>query len=174
MFAGTGRVTDNFFSSAPVYMAGFAGQYFCGQWTFDGQLGYLDSGDTGSLLQNAGLVQAGGTYYASKKLKLTGGLAYIDGETEGGSGDVKQWAWNLGFHYWFGVSMPVSGFIEYRGRSVDVDFGSSSSDQLDEHTVNAGFVFHFGGDGFQDADRNGASENLPDYNWYRLFGSGGT
>jgi hypothetical protein len=164
VFAGAGRVYE--FLGAPVFMAGIEGQYFCNQWTLSAQVGYLDSQES-FLLSNAGFIQGGAAYYASKKLKLTGSLAYIDGEFNFYTdSDVQEWAWTLGAHYWFGGSVPVSGFIEYRGRSVDIE-----SFNMDENTVNAGLTFHFGGDGFQDADRNGASADLPDPNWYRLIGS---
>lgn len=170
VFVGAGRVTgDNAFDSTPVYMAGFEGQYFCNQFTLNGQLGYMDSesfsfdgSDLAFLLENAGFVQLGGNYYASKVLKIGASLAYIDGEFE--DVDVTQWGWSLGVHYWFGKSIPVSGFIEYRGRAVEI-----SNDDFDENAVNFGLTFHFGGDGFQDADRNGASTNLPDLNWYRVL-----
>lgn len=161
VFAGVGRV-ENFFAS-PVFVAGIDGQYYCNQWTLLGQLGYLDS-DDGGLLNNAGFVQLGGNYYASKVLKLAGSLAYISGDAFGDN--AEQWGWTLGVHYWFGKSIPVSGFVEYRGRTVDVD-----GFDFDENAVNFGVTFHFGGDGFQDADRNGASTNLPDLNWFRVSDS---
>jgi len=169
VFAGVGRLHD--FFGAPVFMAGFEGQYFCEQWTLSAQAGYMDS-DLSFLMSNAGYLRAGATYYSSKKLKFTGELAYIDGELGIYSSDfdVEQWAWTLGAHYWFGVTIPVSGFVEYRGRTVDLTVGDFNGD-LDEHTVNAGVTFHFGGDGFIDADRNGASADLPDLDWYRVFPS---
>jgi long-subunit fatty acid transport protein len=156
-----------------VFFAGFEGQYFCSDWTLSAKAGYMDS-DESSLLSNAGFIQAGASYYSSKKLKLTGSLAYIDGELviDSATADVEEWAWSLGAEYWFGETMPVSGFVEYRGRSAEGSLSTDSAD-LDENTINAGVKFHFGGDGFQDADRKGASTELPDLNWYRLIpGSG--
>ena len=162
VFVGAGRVADDFLFSESVFTAGIEGQYFCNQWSLLGQMGYMDS-DGFALLQNAGFVQLGGNYYASKVLKLNASLAYIDGEID--SFDATQWGWALGVHYWFGKSIPVSGFVEYRGRTVEV-----GSLDVDENAVNFGVTFHFGGDGFQDADRNGASTSLPDFNWYRVVG----
>lgn len=172
VFAATGRVQDNgsFFgvNGAAVFVAGIEGQYYGGNWTLGGQLGYMDSG-TSLLLTNAGYARVSGTYYLSKALKLTGDVAYIDGEQSFfGTIDASQWAWGLGAHYWFGKSVPVSGFVEYRGRSAEVSFGPIEP-SLDQNSINLGLTFHFGGaDGFQDADRNGASGNLPDFDWYRL------
>lgn len=175
VFAGVGRLHDDFIG-APVFLAGLEGQYFCEQWTLSAQVGYMDS-DRSFLLRNAGYLRAGATYYSSKKLKFTAGLAYIDGEaltgpysTSSSDFDVEQWAWTVGVHHWFGTSIPVSGFVEYRGRTVDLTINDFSGDG-DEHTVNAGVTFHFGGDGFIDADRNGASTDLPDLDWYRVGAS---
>jgi len=170
VFAGAGRVVE--FLSAPVFFAGFEGQYFCNDWTLSAKAGYMDS-DESLLLSNAGFIQAGASYYSGKKLKLTGNLAYIDGQFGIYSDvDVEEWAWSLGAEYWFGETMPVSGFVEYRGRSVEGSATTGSlvgTADLDENTINAGVKFHFGGDGFQDADRKGASAELPDLNWYRLI-----
>jgi hypothetical protein len=167
VFGGAGRVHD-FFGSA-VFLAGIEGQYYCGPWTFRGQLAYLDSDSQDFfLLKNAGVARAGVSYYMGKQWKFTGDLAYIDGEQGFFEQDASQWAWGVGAHYWFGKSVPVSAFVEYRGRHAEVaDFGDPDN-ELDAHTFNLGLTFHFGGDGFEDADRNGASVDLPDMEWYRL------
>ena len=177
VFAATGRVADNFafgfgpsVPSAAVFVGGIEGQYFCNNWTLSAQLGYMDSAES-SLLANAGYARVGGTFYASKVLKLTANVAYIDGEQSFPFApiniDATQWAWGLGAHYWFGKSVPVSAFVEYRGKDVETSLGAGES-SLEQHTVNLGVTFHFGADGFQDADRNGASGELPDFDWFRL------
>jgi hypothetical protein len=170
VFVGAGRMSDIpvIGGSAPIYMAGIEGQYYCDQWTFGGQLGYMDSDESLNLLANAGFVKGDVAFYASQKLKLAASLAYINGETFFGLFDAEEWGWSAGVHYWFGKSIPVSGFIEYRGRNSELSDGGESYER-DEHTVDLGLTFHFGGDGFKDADRNGASANLPDPNWYRLY-----
>lgn len=165
VFASTGRVTDYYFGAA-VFLAGIEGQYYCGPWTFRGQLAYLDS-DESFLLSNAGLVRAGVNYYVGKDVKLTADLAYLDGEAGFTGLDADEWAWAVGAHYWFGKTIPVSGFVEYRGRDAEVRTGSGDYEG-EHHVVNFGLTFHFGGDGFEDADRNGASTDLPDLEWYRL------
>lgn len=171
VFGGVGRVYD--FLGAPVFMAGFEGQYYCGHWTLNAQVGYLDS-DEGFLLRNAGFVQLGANFYPRKDLRVSGRVAYINGE-QGFygtySGDVEEWAWALDASYWMGKSIPASAFVEYKGRSAESEFGGEGSPfsvDTDEHTVSAGFRFHFGGDGFEDADRNGAGASLPDPDWYRV------
>lgn len=165
VFGAAGRVHDLF--SSAVFMAGIEGQYYCGPWTFRGQLAYLDSEDSWFTLKNAGVVRAGANYYLGKQWKFTGDLAYIDGEQAITSLDAEQWAWAIGAHYWFGKSIPASAFVEYRGRQAEVH--ASPDWELDTHSLNLGVTLHFGGDGFEDADRNGASADLPDMEWYRLI-----
>lgn len=165
VFGAAGRVHDLF--SAAAFMAGIEGQYYCGPWTFRGQLAYLDADeDEWFLLKNAGVARVGVNYYLGKQWKFTGDLAYIDGEQAITNFDTDQWAWALGAHYWFGKSIPASAFVEYRGRQAEV--GAAPDWEQDEHSLNIGVTLHFGGDGFEDADRNGASADLPDMEWYRL------
>jgi hypothetical protein len=174
VFAGAGRV--NAIISAPVYMAGFEGQYFTPDWTLSAQVGYLDSDDA-LLLQNAGMVKLGATYYASPKLKLLGNLAYVDGENGlyGSENiDVTEWAWTLGVHYWFGKSIPVSGFFEYKGRAEELSSSDLGTADVDVHTVSAGVVFHFGGDSFKSADRDGVAVELPDAELFQAIPATGS
>jgi hypothetical protein len=168
VFAATGRVNELDFNGAAVYLAGFEGQYYCGPWTFRGQLAYLDSDEWG-LLSNAGLARVGANYYIGKNLKLTADLAYVDGDaaTSSSTFDSEEWGWGLGVHYWFGKSIPASAFIDYRGRDAETRDGGSP-EEIDHQSVNFGVRFHFGGDGFPDADKNGASADLPDLDLYRV------
>lgn len=173
VFVGSGRVHDVLFG-APIFMAGLEGQYYLPDWTLSAQVGYLDS-DLSILLQNAGYVRAGATYYASNKLKLTASVAYANGENNlitNPSIDVSEWAWSVGVHYWFGKSIPVSGFLEYKGRQENLDRGSVSADSGAD-SVSAGLTFHFGGDGFKDAERTGAAVDLPDTDLFQLLPTAG-
>lgn len=164
VFGGTGRVNNYFIGGAPVYVAGFDGQYYCGDWTLSAQLGYLDAGsdDISLLVSNAGFAQLGVDYYMGK-WKFSARGSYVDGEIAGygGNPDAEEWAWSFGVHYWVGQSMPVSVFAEYKGRTLDIGSGGPGS-EFDEDTVNAGFTFHFGGGDFKQQDRQGASTRLPD------------
>jgi predicted porin len=147
-----------------VFAAGFEGQYFANSWTLTAQTGWLDSDDEGDLVQSAGFVNLGAAYYASSKLKLSGGIGYLDGETDNttDTDDVTQWNWALGVEYLFGKSIPVSTYLEYRGQSVEEDNGGSI-DEVDSHSLNVGVRFYFGGDGdLMKADRDGAGMSSPD------------
>jgi hypothetical protein len=169
VFAATGRVNEAYFDLASeVFLAGFEGQYYCGPWTFRGQIAYMDSGEA-YLLTNTGLIRTGANYYLGNDIKFTADIAYMDGEFGVTELDAEQWAWSAAAHYWFGKSIPVSGFVEYRGRQAEVHDGADDY-QFDHHSVNLGLTFHFGGKGFEDADKNGASTDLPDLEWYRTIG----
>jgi len=172
VFAATGRVHDLIVYGAPVYLAGIEGQYYCDEWTFRGQIGYLDA-DESLLLKNAGMIRSGVTYYSGNKFKISADVAYLNGEVGSSfflpfSVDAEEWAWSVGVDYWFGKSIPVSGFAEYRGREVEADYGALGSPDLEHHSVNFGLRFHFGAEGFPQADREGPSGDLPDLDWYRL------
>lgn len=171
VFGGAGRVQGYFDSNAPVYAAGFDGQYYCGDWTISAQLGYLDSGTDSftEILSNAGFAQLGVNYYTGKwKFSVRG--TYVDGEVVTNTTftpDVEEWAWAVGVYYMLGKTMPVSVFAEYKGRTVDIGDGGPGN-ELDEDSVNAGFTFHFGADNFKDQDRRGASTSLPDAALFRI------
>ncbi len=161
-------------TSNPAFMAGIEGQYYCNDWTFYGQLGYMDSDGFYETLSNAGFARGVVSYYASPRLKLSGGLAYIDGEAAySGSGyvggyDSTAWAWHAGVEYWFGKSVPVSAFLKYDGRQAETHFGSGDDYRLTTNQVWAGVSFHWGGDDIKQADRQGASLDVAPFDWFRL------
>jgi hypothetical protein len=156
---GAGYTTDG-----AVFAAGLEGEYYCNAWTLSAQIGYLDSdSNVYGLVKNAGFAQAGVAYYASSKLKLSGNVGYLNGDTwnTGGASDVEEWNWAFGIEYLFGKSIPVSTYVEYQGQSVE--YYSPNTWQDDRHEVRAGVRFYFGGgNDLQKADREGASFKSPD------------
>ena len=166
VFGATGRVWDVFaLNNSPVVMAGLEGQYYCGHWTFYGQGGYMDSDANAGFMQNAGFVRGLVSYYASPRLKLTGGLGYVDGDLDGDNATAV--AWQADGQYWFGRSVPVAVTLKYEGRRSDVHFGSTLG-RLDSNEVSVGFSFYFGGDNLEQADRTGAGTEIPNFDWFRL------
>lgn len=159
-------------SDGAVFAAGFEGEYYCNSWTLSAQIGYLDSDHTVfGLVKNAGFARAGVAYYPSSRLKLSGNVGYLNGDTtnSGTADDFDEWNWAFSLEYMFGKSVPVSTYIEYRGQNVEV-FDSPTADQ-DRHEVRAGVRFYFGTDDLIKADREGASFESPDLiTWPRFEG----
>lgn len=169
VFASVGRANvgdPNDEDDFAVFAAGFEGQYFLSSWTLSAQAGWLDSDDNGELVQSAGFMNLGAAYYASSKLKLTGGVGYLDGEDATSfyddADDVTQWNWALGVEYLFGKSIPASTYLEYRGQAIEED-DNGNIYEVDSHSLNVGVRFYFGGDGdLMKADREGAGMSSPD------------
>jgi len=169
LYLATGRVWDIFgANNSPVFMAGLEGQYYCGHWTMYGQAGYMDSGG-GFFIRNAGLVRGLLSYNASTKLKVTGGLGYIEGDVFGASATV--WNWQAGGTYWFGKSVPVALTLKYEGRETEVDYSSSFRPKLNSNVVSIGFNFYFGGGSVEEVERTGAGTEIPNFDLFRVPGS---
>jgi len=165
VFAATGRVWDiNGYNNSPAVMAGLEGQYYCGHWLFYGQAGYMDSDQY--FMQNAGFLRGLLSYYATPKLKVTGGVGYIDGETEGYNATAVTWQADA--QYWFGKSVPVAVTLKYEGRDSEVHYSSSYKPQLNSNEVTVGFSFYFGGDSIEESDKNGPGTEIPNFDWFRI------
>lgn len=166
VFAAVGRVNVGGDSSSDgvVFAAGLEGQYYCNVWTLSAQAGYMDSDTTlWGLVKDAGFLHAGVAYYASNKLKLSGGVGYLAGQTSHSANpdDISEWNWGLGIEYLFGKSVPVSTYLEYKGRHLE-EFSNPTYD-LDRHEVRVGVRFLFGGgDDLQKMDREGPGFESPD------------
>ncbi len=164
VFAATGRVWDIYGgNNSPAFMAGLEGQYFCGPWTLYGQAGYMDS--SGYFLENAGFVRGLASYYFTPKLKMTGGLAYMDGDVA--DRNATAWAWQADAQYWFGKSVPVAFTLKYEGRDAEVRYSSATKPELFSNEVSVGFSFYFGGGSIEDADKTGAGTEIPNFDWFR-------
>jgi len=164
IFAATGRVWDVYGgNNSPAMMVGFEGQYYWHQVTLYGQAGYMDS--DGFFMQNAGFVRGLVSYYATPKLKVTGGLGYIDGEADGFN--ARAWAWQADAQYWFGKSVPVAVTLKYEGRDSRFDFSSDTA-KLNSNAVTVGFSFYFGGGSIEEMDKNGPGTEIPNFDWFRV------
>ena len=166
IFAATGRVWDIYgANSSPAYMGGIEGQYYCGHWTFSGQAAYMDS--NGFFMQNAGFVQGLVSYYASPRLKITGGIGYIDGNVD--DLNATSTFWQAAGEYRFGRSVPVGFMLKYEGRRTDV----GSDARLDSNTLTFGFNFYLGGandDSIERTDRTGAGAEVTNFDLFRVPG----
>lgn len=165
-FAATGRVWDiHGYESSPAFMAGLEGQYYCGPWMLYGQAGYMDA-NSSAFLQNAGFVRGLVSYYATQKLKLTAGGAYMDGETD--RWNASAWAWQADAQYWFGKSVPVAFLLKYEGRDAEVHYSSTYHPELFSNEVSVGFSLYFGGGSIEESDKTGPGTEIPNFDWFRI------
>ena len=99
--------------------------------------------------------------------RLQGEVSYADGKQDSNSSQdmqVIQW----GARYDTVISgVPLIGdsavFVGYRGTYFDNDCCGGDTGRFTEHTVMAGFAYHFGGQTLQEFDRVGATLELPTF-----------
>lgn len=158
------------------WAAGGEAQVYVDNTTFYLQGGYLDSqshddGEADDGLYDAFFVRGVARWFMTPDSRLQGEVAYANGtqDDDGGDGphdmDVIQW----GVRYDTVIGgLPLVGdsavFIGYRG--THFDNGCCSNDDTGrgtEHTIMAGFSYHFGGQTLLDFDRVGATLDLPNF-----------
>lgn len=175
---------DSFQGRYNFWAVGGEAQYYADDMTFYLQAGYLDSKGTNIVddeqgtrdgLHDAFFVRGVARWFLTPDSRLQGEVAYANGtqDTAESSGtddapfdmDVIQW----GVRYDTAITgLPLIGdgtvFVGYRGTHFD----NSCCDLEDtatftEHTVMAGFSYHFGGQTLLDQDRVGATLDLPTF-----------
>lgn len=164
------------------WAVGGEAQYYADNVTFYLQGGYLDSkgvdvnpndgGKDG--LHDAVFVRGVARWFMTPDSRLQGEVAYATGTQDDANGappdspfdmDVIQW----GVRYDTVLSgLPLIGdsavFVGYRGTHFDTGCcGPDDTARGTEHTVMAGFSYHFGGQTLLDLDRVGATLDLPTF-----------
>jgi hypothetical protein len=161
-FAVVGRSSSIDEDTASLFAAGFGAQLFFDRWTFGAQLGYLDAfddedgGSDNDFFNQAGFARALVAFYAGDRVKLSGNLAYADGEQN--NNDAALWEWGAGAEYLFSPKMPASIYLEYRGVDAERD---NDDDTTENHRVDVGIRVLFNAPDVMTADRSGATNNLP-------------
>ena len=179
---GQGKGDDN--NGRHNYWAvGGEAQYYADNVTFYLQGGYLDSkgvededGDAGLRdgLHDALFVRGVARWFMTPDSRLQGEVAYANGKQDDDEGseigepfdmDVIQW----GVRYDTVIGgLPLVGdsavFVGYRGTHFDTGCcGPDDTARGTEHTIMAGFSYHFGGQTLLDFDRVGATLDLPTF-----------
>ena len=175
---GQGKGDDS--SGRHNYWAvGGEAQFYTDNATFYVQGGYLDSKEADDDpnkdgLHDAFFVRGVARWFMTPDSRLQGEVAYANGSQDnidsGGDGapfdmDVIQW----GARYDTVISgVPLIGdsavFVGYRGTYFDNGCcGRDDSGRFTEHTIMAGFSYHFGGQTLQEFDRVGATLELPTF-----------
>lgn len=167
---GQGKGDDS--SGRHNYWAvGGEAQLYTEMATYYVQGGYLDSkgrdGDPDGL-HDAFFVRGVARWFMTPDSRLQGEVAYANGKQDSGDDydmDVIQW----GVRYDTVITgLPLIGdtavFVGYRGTHFD-NYLSDESDtgRFTEHTIMAGYTYHFGGMTLLDFDRVGATLDLPTF-----------
>lgn len=159
------------------WAVGGEAQFYADNTTFYIQGGYLDSEPVDSSgidgLHDAFFVRGVARWFMTPDSRLQGEVSYANGDQDGCTDedcssydmDVIQW----GARYDTVISgLPLIGdstvFIGYRGAHFDNGCcGDEDTSRFTEHTVMAGFTYHFGGMTLLDFDRVGATLDLPTF-----------
>ncbi|WP_108879391.1 hypothetical protein [Anderseniella sp. Alg231-50] len=178
---GQGKGDDNE-GRHNFWAVGGEAQFYTDNVTFYLQGGYLDSEgvdvdpDDGPKdgLHDAFFVRGVARWFMTPDSRLQGEVAYANGKQDDADGseigrpfdmDVIQW----GARYDTVISgLPLVGdsavFIGYRGTHFDTGCcGPDDSARGTEHTIMAGFSYHFGGQSLLEFDRVGATLDLPTF-----------
>lgn len=153
------------------WAVGGEAQYYADNTTFYLQGGYLDSKPVDSTsedgLHNAFFVRGVARWFMTPDSRLQGEVSYANGDQDSDDPfnmDIVQW----GVRYDTVLAgLPLIGdsavFVGYRGGFYDigVDPAQNETGRFTDHTVMAGFSYHFGGQTLQEFDRVGATLDLP-------------
>jgi len=179
---GQGKGDDN--EGRHNYWAvGGEAQFYTDMATFYVQGGYLDSTPKEGVpeeqkdgLHDAFFVRGVARWFMTPDSRLQGEVAYANGKQDSRFGgdddddvpydmDVIQW----GVRYDTVIGgLPIIGdtavFIGYRGTHFDtVCCNNNDTGRFTEHTIMAGYSYHFGGMSLLDFDRVGATLDLPTF-----------
>jgi len=166
---GQGKGDDN--SGRHDYWAvGGEAQLYTDMATFYVQGGYLDSeGRSGSDdgLHDAFFVRGVARWFMTPDSRLQGEVAYADGEQDSDNKDMDVIQWGVRYDTVIG-GLPIIGdtavFVGYRGTRFDnICCNDSDTGRFTEHTIMAGYTYHFGGMTLLDFDRVGATLDLPTF-----------
>lgn len=178
VFGGGGQLgyasTDD--DSYTHWLVGVEGQYYHGNTTFYGQVGYADSESNNptseEAMSNAYFLRGVVRHYMNGgNTKLEGELGWMSGENDTGLGqtadDVDMIAWGIEIEHvmrsW-GNEGFLSFFARYQGQDYDEDITGGGSDQGNAHTVKVGIRMDLNQLNPFTRERTGAAVDLPDMN----------
>lgn len=167
-----GDQSDDATGRQNFWAVGGEAQYYADNTTFYIQGGYLDSNPDESDADQDGLhdaffVRGVARWFMTPDSRLQGEVSYADGSQDADVKDMEVIQW--GVRYDTVISgLPLIGdsavFVGYRG--THFDNGCCSEDdtaKFTEHTIMAGFSYHFGGQTLLDFDRVGATLDMPTF-----------
>jgi hypothetical protein len=164
-FSGQSNLTyDGTMTNAII---GAEGQYYCDHVTLYGQVGYVALMSDSDEYEPKGILfaRAVGRYFWTSNDRLQADLSY-------GGSDLKDNQYGASARYWnFGLSWqhryedsPFSTTIAYTGFWGNSDGSSGLNNDVSEQAVTVALNIHFGSGSLQQADREGETLDMPDFN----------
>jgi hypothetical protein len=175
-FVGVGNGSTAGTDTATAWLLGAEAQYYMTEWTFYGQLGYMDAEDTSggasNAFRSAWFGRGVGRFFLDATSKLEGELSYANGENDTDADDMDVWGWGLRYERAV-KSMDANIFLAYQGNYYDsTDPGPGDDNELTEHTIKLGLNVAFGIEGQKSIDRSGATLDLPMVTRWAAHGAG--
>lgn len=173
-FAGIGNGYNASNDTVTAWLIGAEGQFYLTDWTFYGQLGYMDAYDvntgTDDAFRDAWFARAVARFFMDSNVKLEGELSYAAGENDFDSDDMDVWGWGLRYERAI-ASMDTNVFLAYEGNYYDADNNAGVNDELTEHVIKLGLSIAFGIEGPKYVDRHGATLDLPVVTRWSAYGA---
>ncbi len=159
--ASSPRTSD---ADEPGWMVGGEGQYYLGNTTFYGQVGYFDTdGNDSETLVDASFARGVIRHFLTPNSMLSGEFTYGQGtNAERRPDDITFAGWEVLYKQQI-ESTRLAWFVSYDGHYVEVDKNPVSTDDehFYEHAFKVGLSFKFGADTLLEQDRYGATLDLP-------------
>lgn len=171
-FGGIGNGFNADDDTVTAWLIGAEGQYYCTDWTFYAQLGYMDAYnvDVGAddAFRDAWFGRGVARFFLDPNAKLEGELSYANGENDSDADDMDVWGWGLKYERAI-ASIDSNVFVAYEGNHYEADNGAST-DELTEHVIKLGLSVAFGIEGQKYVDRHGATLDLPVVTRWSAYG----
>lgn len=172
-FIGIGNGFNADEDTTTAWLFGAEGQLYLTDWTFYGQLGYMDAYDVDigadDAFRNAWFGRGVARYFLGANGKLEGELSYASGENDTDSDDMDVWGWGLRYERPV-QSMDANLFLAYEGSYYQATNNGAIDDELTEHTIKLGLNVPFGVKGQKYVDRHGATLDLPMVTRWAAYG----
>jgi len=176
---GVNAYADTSHDQVRQWLVGVEGQYYHGNTTFYGQVGYYDAEGNDSTSQetmsNAYFLRGVARHYMNGgNTKLEGELGWMSGDTDTGrnqtTDDMDMIAWGIEIEHvirsW-GDDGFLSFYARYQGQDYQTDItGSGRTEHGSAHTVRVGFRMDLNQLNPLTRERTGAAVDLPDMDWF--------
>lgn len=165
-FAGlSGQSNLDYDGTMTHVVLGVEGQYYDGPFTLYGQVGYAPLMSDSNENEPSGLkfLRGVGRYFLTDNDRVQLDVSYAASDVDGFDGaEYHFWNGGLSWQHRYPNS-PFSSTIAYSGMWADSDLVSAPGNSAQENIVSVGFAIHFGDASLKEADRQGATLDMPNF-----------